>query len=102
MYGEVLYSNVWSPFFTQLLVFIQDKPIQEWSDWDGFGPYKYGHHRFANNRMNKDFQRRRIFRRFAEERVRVNAIRKADILPRVSEFSLQKIFNSLDLFAFFV
>jgi hypothetical protein len=23
--------------------------MQEWWDWDGFGPYKYWHHHYPNN-----------------------------------------------------
>lgn len=63
---------------------LQDKPIQEWWDWDGFGRYKFRSHHLPNNWALQDFQRRRILGKFAEERLRLNLIRKADILPSVS------------------
>ena len=59
----------------------QDKPIQEWEDWDGFGPYKYRTHYMPNNITQRDVQRRRILKQHVEERLRVNSIRKADVLP---------------------
>ena len=58
------------------------KPVQEWHEWDGFGPYKYGHHHMVNNRMNRDFQHRRIFKIHHERRMRINCIRKAELLPK--------------------
>jgi len=57
------------------------KPVQEWQDWDGFGPYKYRHHCLPSNHSARDWQRRRIFEQHAEQRLRINAVRKADILP---------------------
>ena len=59
----------------------RDKPIQEWAELDGFGPYKAVHHYMPNNITQRDVQRRRILRLHAEERLRVNCIRKADVLP---------------------
>ena len=67
------------PSFGQLA--FKDKKIQEWDDWDGFGCYKYKHHYMPNNITQKDVQRRRILKEHAEERLRVNCIRKADVLP---------------------
>ncbi len=62
---------------------MKDKPIQKWEEYDGFGNYQYRHHKFPNNKTFNDFQKRIIFERFAEERLRINAVRKADILPKV-------------------
>lgn len=55
---------------------------QEWWDWNGFGPYKYRHHNYPNNLTLRDVQKRRIFKLFAEERLRVNSIFKNEILPK--------------------
>ena len=30
--------------------------LQEWWDWDGFGPYKYRHHHYPNNITCRDVQ----------------------------------------------
>ena len=60
----------------------QDKKVQEWDDWDGFGRYKYKPHYMPTNITNRDVQRRRILKQHAEERLRVNCIRKADVLPK--------------------
>ncbi len=61
----------------------QDKPVQKWEEYDGFGRYQYRHHRFPNNKTANDYQKRRVFAQHAEHRLRVNAIRKAaDILPK--------------------
>jgi hypothetical protein len=49
--------------------------MQEWWDWDGFGPYKYRHHHYPNNITLRDVQRRRIFKRLHGERERINLIR---------------------------
>merc|ERR1712179_317636 len=54
----------------------------DWWDWNGFGPYKKRPHEYPNGMTLKDLQRRRIFKEFAEERLRINCIRKADILPQ--------------------
>ena len=59
----------------------QDKKKQEWDEWDGFGPYKFKPHYMPNNITQRDVQRRRILKLHAEERLRVNCIRKADVLP---------------------
>ena len=67
------------PSFGQLA--FKDKPIQEWDNWDGFGCYKYKPHYMPNNITQRDVQRRRILKHHAEERLRVNCIRKADVLP---------------------
>jgi hypothetical protein len=60
------------------------QPLQEWWDWNGFGPYKYRHHKYPNNLTLRDVQKRRIFKQFAEERLRVNSIFKNEILPKVT------------------
>jgi hypothetical protein len=60
------------------------KAIQNWWDWDGFGPYKSRPHDYPNNVTLRDFQRRRIFKKFAEDRLRINSIFKNEILPKVS------------------
>lgn len=62
----------------------QGKPIQEWKDWDGFGPYKYIKHDYPNNITNRDVQRRRILKKFGIERLRTNVVRFGDMLPKVS------------------
>ena len=59
----------------------QDKKIQSWDNWDGFGCYKYKPHYMPNNITQRDVQRRRILKQHAEERLRVNCIRKANLLP---------------------
>ena len=61
--------------------------IQEWDEWDGFGSYKYKPHYMPNNITQKDVQRRRILKNHAEQRLRVNCIRKADILPEGTAFN---------------
>lgn len=63
----------------------QDKEIQGWYEWDGFGPYKYRAHRYPNNFTLRDVQRRRIFQKHAKERMLINTIRKNDILPKASK-----------------
>ncbi len=60
----------------------QDKPIQKWEEYDGFGRYQYRHHKFPNNKTLNDLQKRRVFAAHAEQRLRINAVRKADVLPR--------------------
>ena len=40
-----------------------------------------------NNITQKDVQRRRILKNHAEQRLRVNCIRKADILPEGTAFN---------------
>lgn len=57
------------------------KPIQEWWDWDGIGRYKYRSHDYPNNMTLRDVQRRRIFARHAQDRLRLNCIIRNDILP---------------------
>ncbi len=79
-------SNVGSNFTTSYSLGLeQDKPIQKWEDYDGFGAYQYRHHKFPNNKTLNDLQKRRVFKVHAEERLRINAVRKADILPKVKE-----------------
>ena len=46
-----------------------------------FGPYKYRTHYMPNNITQRDVQRRRKLKQHVEERLRVNCIRKADVLP---------------------
>lgn len=58
------------------------KPVQEWWDWDGFGRYKSRRHGFPVNMMLRDVQKRRIFEKHNEERIKINAIWKNDILPK--------------------
>ena len=58
------------------------KGAQDWQTWDGFGAYKRWHHSLPNKMSARDYQRRRIMKQHAEERMRVNAIRKAPILPQ--------------------
>ena len=65
---------------------LNSKPVQEWWDWDGFGKYKFRHHKYPNNPTLRDVQRRRIFKIFAEERLRVNSIFRNEILPKVKSF----------------
>ena len=65
---------------------LNSKPVQEWWDWDGFGKYKFRHHNYPNNPTLRDVQRRRIFKIFAEERLRVNSIFRNEILPKVKSF----------------
>ena len=60
----------------------KDKPVQSWWDWDGFGRYAFRSHSYPDNRSLRDVQRRRVFKKFAEERLRINSLRKAtDVLP---------------------
>ena len=66
---------------TQIKIVPIEFSIQEWDEWDGFGGYKYKHHYMPNNITQRDVQRRRILKNHAEQRLRVNCIRKADILP---------------------
>lgn len=58
------------------------KPIQEWWDWDGFGPYKARSHKYPTNWTLRDVQRRRILQQHAEERNRITSIFRNDILPQ--------------------
>ena len=58
------------------------KALQEWWDWDGFGPYKYRHHHYPNNITCRDVQRRRIFKKFHAERNNLNHVMRSDLLPR--------------------
>jgi hypothetical protein len=53
----------------------EGKKVQEWDEWDGFGPYKYKPHYMPNNMVQRDVQRRRILGQHAEERMRLNCIR---------------------------
>lgn len=58
-------------------------PVQDWQSYDGFGPYKYRHHSFPNNKTANDWMKRKVFVEHSEHRARVNAVRKAgDILPK--------------------
>jgi len=59
----------------------KNAPVQEWWDWDGFGPYKYRHHHYANNITLRDVQRRRIFTKFQYQRARLMDLRRNDVLP---------------------
>lgn len=65
------------------LLFLKDKKIQAWKDWDGFGTYKYVRHDLPRNITNRDFQKRRILKKFGEDRLRVNVLRHGDMLPKV-------------------
>jgi len=58
------------------------KPIQEWWEWDGFGPYKARSHRYPTNWTLRDVQRRRILEQHAEERNKITSIFRNDILPQ--------------------
>ena len=58
------------------------KPVQEWWEWDGKGPYKYRHHHYPNNITCRDVQRRRIFKKFHADRENLNAIINNDLLPK--------------------
>ena len=44
-----------------------------------------------NNITQKDVQRRRILKNHAEQRLRVNCIRKADILPEGTKFNRETL-----------
>ena len=51
-----------------------------------------------NNITQKDVQRRRILKNHAEQRLRVNCIRKADILPEGTKFNRKTMaFLSLEV-----
>ena len=68
------------------------KPAQEWWDYDGVGKYKSRHHGYPVNMMLRDVQNRRIFEKFHEERIRINAIWKNDILPQeIKDLAYQQI-----------
>lgn len=56
--------------------------MQEWADWDGIGRYKSRRHGYPHNMMLRDVQKRRMFEKFHEERVKINTIWKNDILPK--------------------
>jgi len=58
------------------------KPLQEWWDWDGFGPYKYRHHHYPRNITLRDVQRRRIFKQHHRERELTRSIYLNDLLPK--------------------
>ena len=62
--------------------FCKGKPIQEWWEWDGFGPYKARNHQYPTNWTLRDVQRRRILKEHAEERNKVAALFRNDILPQ--------------------
>jgi len=70
------------------------KPLQEWWEWDGLGPYKYRHHNYADNRVLKDVQRRRIFKRDHYERSKLQDVFYNDVLPKeVRDKAMNKIIN---------
>ena len=54
----------------------RDKPPQEFDEYDGFGSYKWKPHYMPNKHTQRDVQRRRVLKNHAEERLRVNCIRK--------------------------
>ena len=54
----------------------RDKPAQEFDEYDGFGSYKWKPHYMPNKHTQRDVQRRRVLKNHAEERLRVNCIRK--------------------------
>merc|ERR1711974_205107 len=64
------------------VVMHQGKPLQEWWDWDGFGPYKYRHHHYPRNITLRDVQRRRIFKQHHRERGLVRSVYMNDLLPK--------------------
>lgn len=59
-----------------------DKPFQKAEEWDGFGRYKVSSHNYPTHKVNRDVQKRRIIKLHAQERLLINTIRKADILPK--------------------
>ena len=70
------------------------KPLQEWWEWDELGPYKYRHHNYADNRVLKDVQRRRIFKRDHYERSKLQDVFYNDVLPKeVRDKAMNKIIN---------
>merc|ERR1711872_434036 len=72
----------------------QGKPVQEWWDWDGFGPYKYRHHHYPNNITLRDVQRRRIFKKFQFQRSKLMDLRRNDILPEeIQKVARQEVEN---------
>ena len=56
--------------------------MQEWWDWDGIGKYKSRYHYYPFNLMLRDVQKRRAFAKHNEERIKINALWKNDILPK--------------------
>jgi len=58
------------------------KPVQEWYEWDGFGPYKYRHHHYPRNITLRDVQRRRVFKEHHRERQLLRSVYKNDLLPK--------------------
>jgi len=58
------------------------KPMQEWWDWDGIGRYKSRRHGYPVNMMLRDVQKRRMFEKFNQERILINAVWKNDFLPQ--------------------
>ena len=74
----------------------QDKPIQDWWDYDGFGKYKSRYHEYPTNMMLRDVQRRRIFKQFHEERNRLNCVFRNDILPKeLQELAREQVCQKL-------
>ena len=60
----------------------EDKPFQKPEEWDGFGRYKVSGHNYPTHKVHRDVLKRRILKQHAEERLLINTIRKADILPK--------------------
>jgi len=68
------------------------KPMQEWWDWDGIGRYKSRRHGYPVNLMLRDVQKRRMFERFNQERILINAVWKNDFLPQeIKDFAYRDI-----------
>ncbi len=53
----------------------------DWWSYDGIGRYRTRHHDYPVNMMLRDVQKRRTFAKFHEERIKINAVWKNNILP---------------------
>jgi len=72
--------------------YFNDKPCQNWWEYDGFGSYAIRGHKYPTNITLRDVQRRRILKQHAEERNRVNCLFRNDILPKeIQEIARHKI-----------
>ena len=90
--GKILQIYIYFLYFSKWNIFLQSKPHQSWWDWDGIGRYEFRNHGYPTNLMLRDVQKRRMFAKHNEERIKINAIWKNTILPKeLRDFAYRQI-----------